>query len=374
MIGKRILIEIGHPAHVHHFKHLYWDLGKQGWTGLFVTKDKECAIDLLKAYNLPYRVLGVNKKGIARKILSLPQFSLKMIGIARGFKPDIFVSRVSPLSGYASFVMRKPHITFTDTENVKLLDSISQPFATVILTSTSYYREHGRKQLRYPGYHELAYLHPRRFTPDPGVMQLFGVTHETKYALVRFVNWDAHHDIGHKGFSYDNKIKLIRALESSMRVFISSESELPDSLRSYSINIPAERMHDVLYYAQLFVGESATMASESAVLGTPAVYVNSSQLGYTNDLARYALLFSFTDGIEDQKGAMSKVKQLTNISSFEGQFRKNHEELLSHSMDVSAFMVWFVSHYPSSVYEVKQTGFSFDQFGLGLVASHSEKL
>lgn len=359
MKGKRILIEIGHPAHVHHFKHMYWELEKRGWTGLFVTKDKECAIDLLKAYDLPFQVLGVNKKGIARKILSLPQFSLKMIGIARGFKPDIFVSRVSPLSGYASFVLRKPHITFTDTENVRLLDSISQPFATVILTSTSYYREHGRKQLRYPGYHELAYLHPSRFTPDPAVLRLFGVTQETKYALVRFVNWDAHHDIGHKGFSYDNKIKLIRELERSMRVFVSSESVLPDSLGSYSINIPAERMHDVLNYAQLFVGESATMASESAVLGTPAVYVNSSQLGYTNDLARYGLLFSYTDRIEDQRRAMDKLKQLLDTPCLEDTFHRNHAEMLSQRIDVTSFMVWFVINYPKSAQEMKSDGFSF---------------
>ncbi len=36
----------------------------------------------------------------------------------------------------------------------------------------------------------------------------------------------------------------------------------------------------LLAYATLFIGEGATMASECAVLGTPAIYVNSLQLGY----------------------------------------------------------------------------------------------
>ena len=34
-----------------------------------------------------------------------------------------------------------------------------------------------------------------------------------------------------------------------------------------------------MYYADLFVGESATMASEYAVLGTPAIFVSTSRRG-----------------------------------------------------------------------------------------------
>ena len=52
-------------------------------------------------------------------------------------------------------------------------------------------------------------------------------------------------------------------------------------------------MHDLLAGAVLFVGEGATMAAESAVLGTPAVYVNTLRMGYTDELeARYNLLYN----------------------------------------------------------------------------------
>lgn len=298
MPGKRILIEIGHPAHVHHFKHLYWDLVKIGWTGLFVTKDKECAIDLLKAYHLPYKVLGKTRKGIAKKILSLPYFSIKMFVTAREFRPDIFISRVSPLSGYASWLLRKPHVTFTDTENVRLLDSISQPFADVILTSDVYLRNHGPKQLRYPGYHELAYLHPSRFKPEPAVLQSLDIDPNSGYAIVRFVTWGAHHDIGNSGFNRSNRIKLVRELTRYLHVYISSEGGVPDELNGYKLKIPAESMHHVLAGAQLFVGESATMASECAMLGTPALYLNSNHYGSTDSQARYGLIDLYP-GTED---------------------------------------------------------------------------
>jgi len=137
---KKVIIEIGHPAHVHQFKNMYWELVKLGWKGLFVTKDKECAIDLLKAYGLPHVVLGANRRSIIAKLSSLPFLCLRMLMIARKFGPEIFVSRVSPISGWVSFLMRKHHITFTDTENVKMLDSISEPFADVVLTSNAYLR------------------------------------------------------------------------------------------------------------------------------------------------------------------------------------------------------------------------------------------
>jgi len=354
MSGKRILIEIGHPAHVHHFKHLYWELSKTGWTGLFVTKDKECAIDLLKAYELPYEVLGVNKSGIARKILSLPAFSLKMIGIARRFRPDIFVSRVSPLSGYASFILRKPHITFTDTENVRLLDSISQPFADVILTSDVYLRDHGKKQIRYPGYHELAYLHPKRFKPDPSDLGNYGIDTSNKYVIVRFVNWGAHHDIGHNGFSKPNRIRLVKELANQVQVYISSEGVLPEDLSKYQLSIKAEQMHQVLAHAHTFVGESATMASECAMLGTPAIYINSTHYGSTDSQAGYGLITLYPGSETGQNRAISLATEMTQDPDIKYLYSQLREKMLADKIDVSRFMVWFIEEYPQSVVLMKK--------------------
>jgi uncharacterized protein len=363
MKEKRILIEIGHPAHVHHFKHMYWELEKKGWKGLFVTKDKECAIDLLKAYHLPYKVLGVNRKGIARKIISLPMFSLKMIKIAREFRPDIFVSRVSPLSGYASRLLRKPHITFTDTENVRSLDMISEPFADVILTAYSYKREHGKRQLRYPGYHELAYLHPNRFKPDKKVLVSNGIDPDNKYAIVRFVAWGAHHDIGHRGISDTNRIKLVEDLASYVQVYISSEAQLPRTLEKYRLSIKPQDMHQVLYQAHLFIGESATMASECACLGTPAIYLDNVGRGYTDDLGvKYGLVYNFSESAEDQTKAMDLAIQIAQDGTAKRTNQKLTHQMLNDKIDVSRFMVWFVENYPNSETVMRKSDFNFDRF------------
>lgn len=359
---KKILIEIGHPAHVHHFKNLFWELEKKGWQGLFVTKDKECAIDLLKSYKLPYTTLGTTKKGVAAKILSLPFFAFKLFAVALKFKPDIYISRVSPLSGWASWILRKPHITFTDTENVKKLDLISEPFADVVLTSDIYKRDHGKKQIRYPGYHELAYLHPNRFEPNPSILSLLGVKPHEKYAIVRFVAWTAHHDVGLAGMTLENKIKLVKQLSEQLKVFISSEGELPKVLQAYQINIPAQRMHDALYYAHLFVGESATMASECAVLGTPALYMNKVRFGSTDDQISYGLLEQFSGSSQGQNDIITRAVDLAADDTSKEKIADKQKRMLADKIDVTAFMLWFVENYPRSRDQMRKRGFSFEQF------------
>ena len=84
--------------------------------------------------------------------------------------------------------------------------------------------------------HELAYLHPNRFTPDKTVLGELGVGENDKYVLLRFVSWNATHDAGHKGMSYENKLKAVEAFSKYAKVFISSEKELPDELKKYITN------------------------------------------------------------------------------------------------------------------------------------------
>ena len=62
-----------------------------------------------------------------------------------------------------------------------------------------------------------------------------------------------------------------------------------------------------MYYAQMYVGEGATMASEAAILGTPSVYINPLILGYLNEINnKYHLLLQFSKG----EPAITKVLEL----------------------------------------------------------------
>jgi len=165
---------------------------------------------------------------------------------------------------------------------------------------------------------------------------------------MRFVSWGAYHDKGLNGFSDKNKIKVVKAFLPYAKVFISSENKLPEALEPYSISIPPERMHNVLAHTKLFFGESATMASESAVLGRPAIYLNENWLGYTDDAEKHGLLNSFKQNENSQQAAIQKGVDLLSSNSLESSLENTHKEFMKNKIDVTGFFVWFVENYPES--------------------------
>src|SRR5690606_4988102 len=233
----------------------------------------------------------------------------------------------------------KPSFVFSDTEHARLHHKLTLPFATRVFTPSCYRIDLGAKQVRFNSYMELSYLHPNYFKPDMDVLKLLGVGPDEKYVIVRFVSWAAAHDFGHTGMSLENKRRAILEMSKYAKVFITSESPLPEDLDPYRIHIPFDRIHDAIYYSHLLFGESATMASEAAMLGTPAIYLDDDGRGYTDDLEqKYGLVYNYSEAQSDQTAAIAKaVELLTNpeSKSIAGQSRTR---LLEQCIDTTQFM------------------------------------
>jgi uncharacterized protein len=340
----RILIDIGHPAHVHLFKNFAWEMGKRSHTVFFTCREKEFEIELLKSCGFNYKSFG--RKYISKfgKIWGLCEFDIREFFTGIRFKPDLFLSAGSMYAAHAAFLLGKPHITFEDTGNTEQV-RLYKPFTRTILTSTSFLKDYGKRQLYYYGFHELAYLHPKYFTPAKNILNELGVSEGEPYFILRFVSWNASHDIGHRGLSMDEKLKLLIMLKSYGKVFISSEKKLEAEFEKYRFNLPPWRMHDALAFCCMFIGEGATMASECAMLGTPAVYVNSIQAGSIDEQSQYGLLYHFNSG----RDVLEKVKQLLLDKELKNKHQKFQEKMLSEKINVTDFLVWFVENYPESI-------------------------
>ena len=203
---------------------------------------------------------------------------------------------------------------------------------------------------------------------------MLGIEPDTPFAIVRFVKWDAFHDtqlVG--GFTLDQKRTLIQRLQQHMRVFISSESELPADLEPYRIHIPIEQMHHVQAAASLFVGESATMASESVCLATPAIYIDQVGRGYTDEEARHQLLWMFrpvpnrealsasepswiSGGVSE---CIDMAEELASASFDREAYVARHKAWLSTKIDCTGFLTYFIENYPSSVDQTRKADSSF---------------
>ena len=349
----KILVDIGHPAHVHFFKNAIWKLEADGHEVQITARDKEVALDLLDAYGFKYHNLGKNRKGLVNKAIGMLKINLKLYKITRKFNPDVLTGIHSPYVAHVSKLLRKPSLIFTDTEHAKLANKLTFPFATVICTSSCFKGDLGPKHIRYNGYHELAYLHPNYFTPDPWVLDELGLKEGERFIILRFVAWGASHDVGHKGISMEMRRRFVSELEKYGRVFITSESELPMELEPYRIKVAPEKMHDLLYYAAMYVGEGGTMATEAAVLGTPSVYISSlvGTMGNFEELEReYGLVQSF----REPDDALEATHNILSDESSKSVWQKRREILLSEKIDVTKFMTEFIEGYPESFKILKE--------------------
>lgn len=337
----RILIDIGHPAHVHMFHPFAVEMRKRGHVVLFTCRDKEFEVKLLTKYGLDFINFGKKSKSTVGKILDLIKFDFKEWMVARKFKPDVFLSHGSITASHVAWIMKKPSIAFEDTFNMEQI-KLWEPFVTTILTSDYKHPLKSSKVLKYQGYNELLYLHPNRFIPDRNVIHELGVTDGDKYVIVRFVSWNATHDRGHSGISLDNKVNAIRQFSKYAKVFISSEAELPEGLKMYKFPLSPDRMHDAMAFASLIFGESATMVTEGAVLGVPGVYLDNTGRYYTRDIeAKYGLCFNYTESKEDQVKAIEKGVEILKNG---GDFEERHNKLMNDKIDVTGWLCEFIEN------------------------------
>jgi len=342
----KIVVDIGHPAHVHLFKNFIWEMKERGHKILITATKKDVSLELLDNYSFDYIAMGSYGDSLVSKVVNIPIMDFKMIRAVVGFKPDIFVGVAPIRSSHVSKLIRKPCVAFDDTEHSKWELMLYTPFASIILTPSCFKKDLGKKQVRYNGYHELAYLHPNYFKPDPSVLDDLGLKEGDKFVIVRFVAWQASHDIGQQGFDMETKRKLIKELEKYAQVFITSESPLPEEFEKYRITTPPEKIHDLLYYAMMYIGEGATVASECAVLGTPALYVNTLKLGYLDEEEdKYGLIYSF----RDPDKAIQKAQELLQQPDLKKQWAKKRQRLLTDKIDVTQFMIDFIENYPVSL-------------------------
>jgi predicted glycosyltransferase len=336
----KILIDINHPAHIHYFRNFYFEMCSQGHEILLVTRNKEITIELLSLYNIPYINRGVGYDGRLGKFVYMIYADIFLLKLALKFKPDVFLNFLHPYPSHVATIMNVPSLVFSDTEHASLHHKLTVPFASKIFTPDCYRIDIGSKQIRFKGFMELAYLHPNYFSPDSSILSLLGVEEGEKYVIVRFVSWAAAHDFGHNGMSLENKRKAIMFMSQYAKVFITSERELPEDLVQFQIQIPFDRIHDALYFSSLLFGESATMASESAVLGTPAIFIDNDGRGYTDRLqTEYSLVYNFKESEEDQEKAILKSIEILKDENSKQAAGKSRARLLAESIDTTEFMM-----------------------------------
>jgi len=353
----KILIDIGHPAHVHLFKNLISALSSKGHKILVTVKDIPAAKILLDLYGIPYLEIGKKSDSIKGKFVNQLKYDWRLLHLVRKNKIDLMIG-TSITIAHVSRLCQADSIVFDDDDDEvqPLMTKLGHPFADLVLSPDALKNKRKKKEtIYYAGYHELAYLHPKRFSPDDDVIKEAGIKDSEKYFVLRFNSFKAHHDIGVHGLSIENKRKLVNMLSEHGKVFITTEREIDPEFEKYKISIPAHKIHSFLSYSTMFLGDSQTMTSEAAVLGIPSIRSNSfvGRISYLEEEEhKYGLTFGYK--INSTNKMFTKIEELLSMPELLKVWQSKRDKMLSEKIDVTAFMVWFVENYPESVRVMKE--------------------
>jgi predicted glycosyltransferase len=328
----RILVEITHPAHVHFFRNAIEIWRSHGHEVAITAREKDIVIELLRLYNLQHTVLSGVGKGKLSLPLELIKRDYKLWRFCRKFKPDVLTAISGVFAAHVGFLLKKPVIVWDDTEHQKYSHMLTYPFITQMQSPDCYLTKLGAKQVQYAGCHELAYLHPKRFSPDKNILKKMGINPDEKYCLIRFISWQAHHDVGQHGVAENSKVQFINEISKYAKVYITSESALPQELEQYRLRIAVNQIHHLMAFASLCVTEGATMASESALLAVPVIYINTLTAGTIQEFAKYGLL----EHITDTRKALNRAVELLNKPESR---REELDNFLKNKIDVTQYVV-----------------------------------
>ncbi|PXA05566.1 hypothetical protein DDZ13_01450 [Coraliomargarita sinensis] len=334
----RILIETHHPSDIHFWKYVVRQLMAQGHTVKLLSRDRDVMKQLLTAYDwIPSEIITSMSGNNKIPLLEMLGRQFKVASAIRKFNPDVVVSLFGSYTQSAK-LLGKRNLIFTDSEFQHFNHRIAHPFADLVYTPECFWKDLGKKHRRYRGYHELAFLHPKYFTPRPEVLEKLGVA-EGGYLMLRLSAWNTLHDIGQSGLG-DLAYKFVEEWKDRYRIFIvPEEGKCDPRLRDYIFKLPPDWFHDALYYARLVLTEGASTASEAACMGVPTVYVNSTEhRGYLDELeTKFGLAHCYAEGAPGIEKARTLLNEEATLQR--KRLEEAREKMLTHNEDVTEFAV-----------------------------------
>lgn len=335
----RVLVDICHPAHFHFFRNPIKLLKERGHDVHITSRDKDVTLSLIENEGWSHSLLCATAESNSGLMKELVRRNIALYRLVKHWKPDVMAAIGGIFISQVGLISRTPSVVFYDTENAKLQNMLTYPFASIVSVPECYESWIPRHTVRYPGYHELSYLHPKYFTPSIERAKSNGLAEEGDTYLVRIVAWKANHDIGEAGWSPDLLRDLVAKLAVLGKVIISAEVELPSDLMAYRYQGTPSEIHHLMAFCRLFVGESATMASESVALGVPAVYAAKTGRGYCNEQEH---TFGMLKNVEELTSAaiLRALDELLALSQIEIGARWNR--MLEAMVDVPAHVVGLI--------------------------------
>jgi len=333
---RALLFDIVHPAHVHLFKNVIRHFQEKGHPVVVVSRAKDVVNILLAHYQIDFQSLSRAASKPQGMLLELVRRDLEVLKLHRrhlfsaAFGTSASIAHLTAVSRVKSFVFE-----MDDDAVIPLFAKLAYPFATgIVVPSCLRYKKWRKKRIIHNSFHELAYLHPDHFSPDPGVLKRYGLKPHG-YIVVRRSALKAHHDFKERGLGG----RIMESILDMIKPFpvVSSWEQEGRSL------VEPWDMHDILAFAKLVISDSQTMTRESAILGTPSVRYNSfvGRLSCFEELEnKFGLTFGFRPG--DEATMLDTMRGLLSRGGLAEEWQERRKRLLAEKPN---FLKWITDTF-----------------------------
>lgn len=348
----KVLFFVVHPAKFWLFKYVTEELRKKGHTVDWAIVTKDVLEDLIKKEGWEYT--NIFPEGRRLKNIN-PFFALvyntfrtlvKLFRFFKGKKYDLIISGdIITFVGWLKGI--KSIVPIDDSFDVVPEYSLSWMWANkLVAPEVTDLGPFNYKKIGYKANHEWAYINPKYFKPDKKVVDKFNPEGKP-YFLLRLVSLTASHDTGKRGINNEQVDILIKLLSKYGNIYINAEKgrEIRPDLQKYLINVHPMEIHHAMYFADMFIGDSQTMASEAGLMGVPTFRCNDfvKRVAYLEEEEEYDLIYNFKP--EDFDNMLKKIEETLKLKNRKEIWRKRVEKFSKDHIDTTQFYVDLIESY-----------------------------
>ncbi len=342
-----------HPAKFHFHKPQINNLKSKGCHVDIVINTKDILEELVQNEGWEYTNLFPNSRKIKgihvylAAFISLLSTIYRLYKYTSGKKYDIFVGDalvyIGRLKGIPSFYPTDDVLEAVPEQRVFFIPA--KHIIAPIITDIGKYKS---KKIAYRGYKAIAHLHPNHFKPNRNKL-LNDFQSCRRYFIIRCTGFGATHDINKRGIDDVMLDKIIKLLAPHGKILISSERRLPKEFEKFQFQINKNDINHYISFSDLFIGDSTTMCTESAVLGIPTVEFDEYffEIEQMTELEKkYGLINCFRT--TEAKQCLQKIEEHIHNPNSKIESKQKATKLFEEMIDVSSFLTWMFENYPES--------------------------
>jgi len=344
----RFLFYIVHPSKYHLFRHTINELNKNHTVDLIINT-KDVLEELVKNEGWEYTNIFPKGRNVSFKpsiIKSGLKFILTLIRLEHFLllrkKYDVFITDDALVVN--GWFRRLPSFIFNDNDidTIKINKILFYFAYRIISPSSTNLGPFSKKKISFKGNKALAHLHPKYYKPLTDVLQKYGLT-ENRYGMIRLSKINATHDIGNTGISNSDLEKILDICIKQGDIIISSERVLDEKYKKYTFKGNPNDIFHLIYYSNFLICDSATMASEAAILGTPNVLINKvgKKCSVNRDLFENELQYYFDNFNE----SISAIEEISVNSKLKDNLREKTKIYIDQCDDLNKFIINVLENY-----------------------------